>query len=161
MPEEDEGRRLLASLPDQPRPPRWWSAPVVREAASLVVSIGAISLNSQALPLLQAAEAARASALVVLAPELSDEALATLLVNDLAGVFPGGILPLRLHVPEYHVDEVVEAIASYLGVAAWDGRRDSVQVARVGRLEAEPSVVRVWHHRPSRVQHLLARVFAG
>ncbi len=102
----------------------------------LVVSLGSLSLNSQVVPLLRAAEAAEAGCLVALAPLVTDEALATLLVNDAAGVFARGILPLRLHVPEELVEPMTEAIAEYLGVRPWDGRPDTVELAPVASLEA-------------------------
>ncbi len=136
IPEREEAARLQASFPPGAHRPAWWRGHAAVDDAHVVVSLGSLSLNTQVLALLKAAEVARAGCLVVLAPLITDEALATLLVNDAAGVFARGILPLRLHVPEEAVEAVVLAIAEYLGVPAWDGRPAGVELARAARLEA-------------------------
>jgi hypothetical protein len=112
----------------------------------VVVSPGAIGLNRQMLRLMQAAEAAGARGLVVVAPHVSDEALATLLVNDVRRVFGRGIVPLQLLVQEFHVDEVLERIALELGVALWDGRA-SVPLVHVAEVTATAERADVWRRR--------------
>lgn len=141
-----EARNLAAALPPGGRAPRdGWQGDVALAPAWMVVSFGAVSLNSQVLPLLDAGQRACAITLVVVAPLVSDEALATLLVNDAAGVLGGRVVPLNLEVAEGEGEApaLVEALAAWLGVAAWDGRRGTVQVARVGRVEVKRGVCRV------------------
>jgi hypothetical protein len=148
VPEPDAARALLASLPSRRHRPAWWRGRAVRRDASVAVSPGAVGLNSQALALLRGAEAARASCLVVVAPHVSDEALATLLVNDALGVFRGGILPLRLLVPEFHVEEALAWTARALGSELWDGRA-RVPLARVAGVEAGPAAATLRLAHPS------------
>lgn len=136
VPDEADGARLLSSLPGRPRAPGWWGGRAARRSASLAVSPGAVGLNTQALALLRAAEASRARCLVVVAPHVSDEALATLLLNDLARVLPDGILPLQVQAPEFHVAELIDRVAEYLGVPLWDGRPAQVPLLRVQRVRA-------------------------
>jgi len=134
-PAEDEAESLLraASVAEQPA---WWRNAVERKDVTVAVSIGALSLNSQVVPILEAADAAGAHCLAVIAPIASDEGLATLLINDLQGAFPGGILPLGVHSEEFHMDEVVAWIAAQLGIPAWDGRRQNLHLARIASLQA-------------------------
>lgn len=149
IPAPDEAARLAASFPTGARRPAWWGGRANCAQVDLVVSPGALTLNTQALPLLEAGEAAGSAGLAILAPAVSDEALATLLVNGAAGVFPGGILPLRTRVPAYHVAEVLEAVAAYLGVATWDGRRGTAELTRLERLEATAERAALWREAPS------------
>jgi hypothetical protein len=123
----------------------------------LAVSPGAIGLNRQMLQLMQGAEAAGAGGLVVVAPHVSDEALATLLVNDVRRVFARGIVPLQLLVPEFHVDEMLERIALELGVALWDGRA-SVPLVRVAEVTATVDRADVWRRRRSVLGRVLERI---
>ena len=158
LPEEPEGDQLLRSLPGEAARPAWWSGRAERQDLRVVVSIGALSLNSQLLPVLRAAEAVGARGLAVVAPVVSDEALATLLVNDVARAFPRGILPLRTLVPEWHVDEAIEMVAGLLKVAPWDGRPDTVALAGVARLSAGSAGTRVWLETESRLRRVARRL---
>ncbi len=126
----------------------------------LVVSPGAIGLNRQMLQLMQGAEAAGARGLVVVAPHVSDEALATLLVNDVRRVFARGILPLQLLVQEFHVDEMLERVALELGVELWDGRA-SVPLLRVAEVTATVDRADVWRRRRGVVGRVLERIRSG
>ena len=134
-PEEHEAQALMRAA-GASQQPTWWRNGIERQNVTVVVSVGAISLNSQLMPILEAADAAGATSLAIIAPTASDEALATLLVNDLRGAFPGGILALGVHAEEFHKDEVIEWIASQLGIPAWDGRPQNLHLARVGLLRA-------------------------
>jgi hypothetical protein len=149
VPEPDEGQQVLRALSDAPSPPAWWAGQVTRRGMHVVVSPGAIGLNRQMLQLMQGAEAAGARGLVVVAPHVSDEALATLLVNDVRRVFAHGIVPLQLLVQEFHVDEMLERIALELGVALWDGRA-SVPLVRVAEVMATADHADVWRRRRRR-----------
>lgn len=143
IPSPADGAHLLRSLDHPPAAPTWWRGRAERRHVQLALSFGALGLNSQVLPLLRAAESAAARGLAVVAPFVTDEALATLLVNDLRGVFQDGILPLSLHVPEAHMVEALDETARLLGTPAWDGRPDSVPLIQVPRLQATGEAVRV------------------
>lgn len=124
--------RLAASLPPGIRPPvDHWTGPLALRPAHVLISYGAMSLNTQVIPILNALGPAGARSVAILAPLVTDEALATLLVNDAAGVLAGRIVPLELVVPEFHAGEVVEAIAGWLGTPAWDGRAEHVVLRRL------------------------------
>ncbi len=123
----------------------------------VVVSPGAIGLNRQMLQLMQGAEGAGARGLVVVAPHVSDEALATLLVNDLRHVFARGIVPLQLLVQEFHVEEMLDRIALELGVAVWDGR-PSVPLVRVAEVTATPDATDIWRRRRGMLDRVLERI---
>lgn len=143
--ELDDADRLAASLPSGVARPRdGWRGNVALAPAWIAVSYGALSLNSQIVPLLQAAEASGAESLAVLAPLVTDEALATLLVNDAARTLRGRIVALELDVPEPHAGEVGEAIAAWLRTSAWDGRPNSAGLARVARLAVHRAGAEVW-----------------
>ncbi len=144
MPGASERSVLLGSLPEGTPVPGWWSGRAVRTNVHLVISPGAVSLNNQALRLMEQSERERTRCLTVLAPHVSDEAFATLLVNDAQAVFPDGILPLQLLVPEFHVEEVLAAIAVLMEVPLWDGRADSAVLARIPRMEATEQHTTLW-----------------
>lgn len=114
----------------------------------MAVSSGAVSLNTRVLPLLEAAGRTSAHTLVVLAPAITHEALATLLANDAMGVFPGGLWPLQLLVPAFHVPEVVERIARFSGTVPWDGQATSVRLGCWERLQADANGTRAWSSTP-------------
>ena len=110
--------------------------------------------------LLQGAAAARARGLVIVAPHVSDEALATLLVNDVRRVFTRGILPLQLVVQEFHVEELLERIARELGVEVWDGR-PSVPLVRVAEVTATVDATDVWRRPRTVFGRVLERIGAS
>lgn len=142
-PSPEDGAHLLRSL-DGPLPaPAWWRGRAERRRIQLALSFGALGLNRQVLPLLRSAESVAARGLAVIAPFVTDEALATLLVNDIRGVFVEGILPLSLQVPEAHVVEALDEMARLLGAPAWDGRPGSVPLIQVEHLRATGEDVRV------------------
>lgn len=147
-PEGEDADRVQALAPGSPRP-AWWAGRFTVRGCHLAISYGAVSFNTQLLPLLQAAETANARCLVVLAPVVTGEALATALVNDLLRTLPGGIVPLRSTMSEYHVGEALEAIANCLGIEAWDGRPTTIQLASPHRLEADDTETKIWPTPPS------------
>lgn len=155
-PEGLEAEAIAASLPPGTPVPGWWSGDAERRDVHLALVMGAVSLNSQVLPLLEAAERARAHGLVVLAPAVTHEALATILVNDAARALPNGILPLQLLVPEYHVEEVVAALATALDTPPWDGRPASLRLTLLARATATPAQATV-HRLPSGFANRLLR----
>jgi hypothetical protein len=160
VPEPTAGQQVLQALPDAPSAPAWWAGQVTRRDVHMVVSPGAIGLNRQMLQLMQGAEAAGARGLVVVAPHISDEALATLLVNDLRHVFARGIVPLQLLVQEFHVEEMLERIALELGVALWDGR-PGVPLVRVAEVTATATGTDIWRRRRSVLGRVLERIGPG
>jgi hypothetical protein len=121
------------------------------------MSPGAIGLNGQMLRLMRGAEAAGAHGLVVVAPHVSDEALATLLVNDLRRVFARGIVPLQLLVQEFHAEEMLERIALELGVTLWDGR-PSVPLVRIGEIRATLDATDIWRRRRGVLSRVVERI---
>lgn len=143
--EIEDADRLAASLPSGVARPRdGWRGPITLAPAGIAVSYGALSLNSQIVPLLRTAEASGTESLAVLAPLITDEALATLLVNDAARTLRGRIVALELDVPEPHAGEVGDAIAAWLRTSAWDGRPTSAVLAQVPRLAVHRGGAVVW-----------------
>lgn len=111
--------------------------------AHVALSTGALSFNAQVLALLQAADAVGARCLVVVAPAITYEALATLVVNDANGPFPGGIVALHTAVPEYHVPETMDLLGALLGIDVWNGR-DEVRLGSVDRAVAGMRSTDLW-----------------
>ncbi|MBV9353941.1 MAG: hypothetical protein JO023_00295 [Chloroflexi bacterium] len=157
VPEPAEGQQVLRALSETASAPDWWSGRVTRREVHVVVSPGAIGLNRQMLRLMQGAESVGARGLVVVAPHVSDEALATLLVNDMRRVFARGILPLQVLVQEFHVEEMLERIALELGVAMWDGR-PSVPLVRVAEVSATPDATDIWRRRRGMLDRMFERI---
>jgi hypothetical protein len=126
-----------------------------------VAAYGSLSLNGQVLPLLEAAEAAGAAGLVVLAPMVTHEALATLFANDRSPYFPAGLLPLQLLVNEYHMGELMDALGDRFGVPPWDGRPPTLSLLALDRIRVDARATELWLGtqplRPSAPPSLLGR----
>lgn len=145
-----EGERLGAATPEWAGPPDWWHTGTrALRGVHLAVSLHPVNLNQQAIDLMEAATAARASGLVVLAPTITDEALATLLANDQNPCFPRGITPLQLLVPEFHVDEVLMAIATAVAVRPWPGGTVPIGLVWVEAVHAAANETEAWLARRS------------
>lgn len=137
VPPPEAAEAILRAVPPGAARPAWWSGSLRMRDVHLAVVPGAVSLNTQVLPLLEAGAAEHATSLAILAPLFDHEALATLLINDLRRVFPGGLFPLAAAVPEFHVGEVLDAICETLGARPWSGRRGDVQLCALSSLESE------------------------
>ena len=159
-PEPADAQRILAALPGA-RQPAWWSAPSVHlKDATVVLSLAAVSLNTQAVRLLdgahKAADLPANRALVIIAPLFAHEGFATLLVNDAMRALPGGLVLLRSRVPQEQVEETIARLGELLCIPPWDGRVGHLRAVRVARIAATHADVRLRLRSPtSRIAALI------